>query len=186
MNLSIIGKMLRGVRAGDRNLACNSEALRTAPATIQLTSESFSNGGAMPKWSAGEGVGDNISPQLAWHGVPPDAREVILIVQDPDAPLPRPVVHLIAYGIDPQRTSFAKGALAQPSADFTLGRGTFGKPGYQGPRPVPGHGAHRYIFQLVASKAALAFAAPPKLDAVVAALNGRVLAWGQLVGLFER
>ena len=186
MSLRIIGRLLRGVRAGDRDLACNQPALLSAPAAIQLHSASFASGGTMPLRYAGKGVGDNVSPQLAWSNAPTDAAELVLIVQDPDAPLPRPVVHLIAYGIDPKRTSFAEGALSQGAADIRLGQGTFGKPGYQGPRPVPGHGPHRYVFQIIALKPPLNFDVPPKLDAVFAALRGNVLVWGQLAGLFER
>lgn len=182
----MIGRLLRGVRAGDRDLVCNSQALRDAPATIGLHSASFAEGGLMPPRCAGPGVGENVSPQLGWSDVPEGATELVLIMQDPDAPLPRPVVHLIAYGADPKRASFAEGALSSRANDVRLGQGTFGKPGYQGPRPVPGHGPHRYIFQLIAVKAPLRFDAPPKLDVVVGALAGNVLVWGQLIGLFER
>jgi Raf kinase inhibitor-like YbhB/YbcL family protein len=186
MSLRIIGRLLRGVRAGDRGLVCNGQALQAAPETIRLHSGSFVAGGLMPPRCAGRGVGENTSPQLGWTDLPTGAAELVLIMQDPDAPLPRPVVHLIAYGIDPNRTSFAEGALSSQANGMRLGQGTFGKPGYQGPRPVPGHGRHRYIFQLIALKASLGFEAPPKLDAVVAALGTNVLAWGQLIGLFER
>jgi hypothetical protein len=186
MSLRIIGRLLRGVRAGDRGLVCNSHALQAAPETIRMRSGSFVAGGLMPPRCAGQGVGESISPQLSWTDLPTDAVELVLIMQDPDAPLPRPVVHLIAYGIDPKRTSFAEGALSSHANDIHLGQGTFGKPGYQGPRPVPGHGPHRYIFQLIALKASLRFDARPKLDGVVAALGGNALAWGQLIGLFER
>ena len=185
MSLRIVGRLLRGIRAGDRDLACNQPAVQAAPASIRLHSDSFAAGRAMPLRCAGCGVGDNISPQLAWEGVPPATADLVLIMQDPDAPLPRPVVHLIAFGIEPKRTSLAEGGLSRGTERVRLGRGTFGEPGYQGPRPVPGHGPHRYIFQLIALKARLEFDAPPKLAAVVAALDGNVLAWGQLVGLFE-
>jgi Raf kinase inhibitor-like YbhB/YbcL family protein len=186
MNFQIIGRLLRGVRAGDDKLACNHPALQSAPATIDLRSDTFATGGMIPPRCAGTGVGDNISPQLAWQGVPPASAELVLIMQDPDAPLPRPVAHLIAYGIDPKRASFAEGALSPGATGVRLGQGTFGKPGYQGPRPVPGHGPHRYIFQVIATTPALNFDVPPRLDAVLAALRGNVLAWGQLVGRYER
>jgi phosphatidylethanolamine-binding protein (PEBP) family uncharacterized protein len=77
--------------------------------------------------------------------------EVVLIMQDPDAPLPRPVVHLIATGIPPECSSLSEGALS-PAASRTInfGRGSFGRIGYAGPRPVRGHGVHRYLFQIFA------------------------------------
>jgi Raf kinase inhibitor-like YbhB/YbcL family protein len=187
MTVRILGRLLRGVRAGDRQLACNHPALTAAPATIRLRSKSFATGGIMPPNSAGQGAGPNISPQLEWSGVPAGAHELVLIIQDPDAPLPRPVVHLIAYGIAPARSSLAEGALSQDTnGDIRFGLGSFRQQGYQGPRPVPGHGAHRYVFQLVVLKSRLRFNDPPKLRAVLAGMSGNVLASGQLVGLFER
>jgi Raf kinase inhibitor-like YbhB/YbcL family protein len=187
MTVRVLGRLLRGVRAGDRQLACNHPVLTAAPATIRLHSKSFASGEMMPRSSAGHGVGANISPQLAWSDVPAATEELVVIMQDPDAPLPRPVVHLIAYCITPAQASFAEGALSQGAGgNVRFGMGSFRRQGYQGPRPVPGHGAHRYVFQLVAVKSRLRFNDPPKLHAILAEMSGNVLASGQLVGLFER
>jgi len=141
----------------------------------------------MPRRCAGLGVGENISPALEWSGVPSPAQELALIMEDPDAPLRKPVVHMIALGIAPTRTSFAEGALSRgTNGDVRFGIGSFSRKGYQGPRPVPGHGPHRYLLQMLALRRPVLFKEPPKLDAVLAAIDGNVLAWGQIVGLFER
>ena len=97
---STLGRLLRRVRAGDRRLVWNDPRL-DAPATLRLSSPAFGDGELMPPRSAGAGVGDNVSPALEWTGVPAGAAELAIIMQDPDAPLPRPVTHLIAYGVDP-------------------------------------------------------------------------------------
>ena len=187
MTASILGRLLRGIRAGDRHLARNHPALKAASDTIRLRSETFGADGPIPVRCAGHGVGQNISPQLAWSGVPDATEELILIMEDSDAPLPRPVVHLMALGISPSQTSFAEGALSKgASVSVRFGVGSFGRQGYQGPRPVPGHGPHRYRFQVTALKTPLRFDQPPKLEAALAQANGNVLAWGQLIGLFER
>jgi Raf kinase inhibitor-like YbhB/YbcL family protein len=187
MTVRILGNLLRGVRAGDRYLACNHPALTAAPATIRLHSKSFASDELMPLSCAGPGVGPNNSPQLAWSGVPAGTQELVLIMQDPDVPLPKPVVHLIAHGIAPAQSSFAESTLSQGTGgDIRFGAGSFGRQGYQGPRPVPGHGPHRYVFQMIALGSRLDFIEPPKLGAVLAAAGGNVLASGQLVGLFER
>lgn len=187
MTMRILGKLLCGVRAGDRHLACNHPALTAAAATIRLHSESFASDRLMPQSCAGHGVGPNISPQLAWSGVPAGTQELVLIMQDPDAPLPRPVVHLIAHGIGPAQSSFAEGGLSRGAGGgIRFGAGSFGRQGYQGPRPIPGHGPHRYVFQIIALESPLHVSEPPKLDTVLAAARGNVLASGQLVGLFER
>ena len=65
-------------------------------------------------------------------------------------------------------------------------QGTFGHVGYAGPRALPAHGPHRYIFQLLALDRRLAFDRPPKLGAFLAAIDGAVLASGRLTGLFAR
>jgi len=183
----MIGKALRGVRAGDKLLAWNDTALVTASVRISLLSSSFAEGQAIPVRYAGEGVGENISPPLRWSGVPEGAAELVLIMQDPDAPLPRPVVHVLASGISPEAGGLAEGALgAAAGPGIRLGRASFGRRAYAGPRPVPGHGPHRYVFQLVALRRPLALAQAPDLRELLAAIRGEVIARGRLVGTFER
>jgi Raf kinase inhibitor-like YbhB/YbcL family protein len=187
MSGRLLGKLLRGFHAGPRHLARHHPALRDVPDTIRLQSASFASGGTIPTRYAGLGVGENISPALQWSGVPGSSRELVLIMEDPDAPLRRPVVHMIALGIAPTRTSFSEGALSPgASGEVRFGLGSFNRTGYHGPRTVPGHGAHRYLLQMIALRNPLNFTQPPKLDAVLAAAAGNVLAWGQIVGLFER
>src|SRR4051812_41288959 len=86
----VLGRLLRGIHAGEKHLAWNDPAVRGAPASIVLTSPSFEAGSCIPKRHAGKGVGENVSPPLSWSGVPPHAAELLVIVEDPDAPLPRP------------------------------------------------------------------------------------------------
>jgi Raf kinase inhibitor-like YbhB/YbcL family protein len=183
----LLGRMLRGFRAGARKLAWNDPAVAGAQRSLVLSSGQFSDGGLMPLRCAGKGVGDNISPSLSWSGVPAEAEELILIMEDPDAPLLRPVVHLIATGITPETRGFAEGGLSVLAPDtFRFGIGSCGKRGYQGPRPVSGHGPHRYIFTLLAIRPKVTFSEPPTLATTLAAIDGRVLAKAKLVGLYER
>ncbi|HEY4428951.1 MAG TPA: YbhB/YbcL family Raf kinase inhibitor-like protein [Solirubrobacteraceae bacterium] len=180
----LLGRLLRNRRAGDAKLAWNQQGL-DAPATMRLRSDAFADGAGMPPRSAGHGVGANLSPPLAWHGVPENAAELVLIVEDPDAPLSRPVVHLALAGIPPDLGGFAEGDLNAGSR-YGSGRGSFRRLGYAGPRPIPGHGKHRYVFQLYAlsQPSGLGPGAPPK--AIVAAIKGTVIARGRLVGTYER
>lgn len=189
MNASIerfIGRTLRWVRAGDRRLAWNDPRVAAAPANIRLSSPAFGDGGAMPERCAGEGVGPNFSPALEWANLPAGAAELVLIVQDPDAPTPRPIVHLIA-AIPARISNVAEGALTPASGGvLKFGVGSFGRIGYAGPRPVRGHGPHRYLFQLFAVGRAVAFDPAPKLDAAMNRIAGTILARGLLTGTFER
>jgi Raf kinase inhibitor-like YbhB/YbcL family protein len=182
-----IGKALRGIRAGDRHLAWNDPALTAVPAGIRLASSAFADGGAMPTRYAGEGAGENISPPLSWSGVPDEAAELVLVMQDPDAPLPRPVVHVIATGISPGAGGLTEGALgAAGSPGIRLGRASFGRRVYAGPRALRGHGPHRYVFQLVALRLPLALAREPSLRELLAAIRGNAIARGRLTGTFEQ
>ncbi|MEJ1977245.1 MAG: YbhB/YbcL family Raf kinase inhibitor-like protein [Acetobacteraceae bacterium] len=183
----VIGTALRSLRAGDRHLAWNDAALAGVPACIHLTSPAFGDGQAIPARYAGAGVGDNVSPPLHWSGVPEAAAELVLIMQDPDAPLPRPVVHVIAAGIAPGAGGLAEGALGPSAAPgIRLGRASFGRRAYAGPRPLPGHGPHRYVFQLVALARPLALAEAPTLGPLLAALQDDAIARGRLIGTFEQ
>lgn len=183
----LIGCLLRGKRAGEQKLAWYHPAVAGAPESLLLCSPAFADGETIPTLYAGKGVGNNRSPALTWQGIPEGTRELLLIVEDADAPLPRPFVHLIASSIDPKRSAVPEGALETPEdAVALLGRNSFGKTVYAGPRALPGHGPHRYSFQLLALSRALRFDAPPKLTEVLAALDGAVLARGRLDGIFER
>ena len=182
-----IGRLLRPVRAGERHLACRDPRIADPPATILLTSPAFADGSPIPARHAGAGVGDNISPGLAWAGLPEETAELVLIVQDPDAPLLRPVTHLIAMGIAPGDGGLPEGALApRAGSSVAFGVGSFGRAGYAGPRPVRGHGPHRYVFQMFALDRPLSFPARPGLAGVVPAMAGTVLSQGVLTGTYKR
>jgi len=182
-----IGRLLRRVRAGDRRLAWNDPSVADAPASLRLESAAFSDGGAMPTRCAAAGVGENVSPPLAWSGAPPETKSFALIVEDPDAPMLRPIVHLLAVGVPADCAGAPEGALSPPGgAGIAFGRGSFGRVGYMGPRPVRGHGAHRYVFQLYALSRPIEFGDRPDLAEVLAAMRGAVLARGKLVGTYER
>ncbi len=181
----LIGRVLRGRRAGETHLAWNHPAIALAPVSLGLTSVWFAEGGTIPLEAAGPGVGDNVSPPLHWSAAPAGTQSLALLIEDPDAPLRRPFIHLIAFNLPPETTELSAGALGSlPGLGF--GRGTFGHVGYSGPRALPAHGPHRYIFQLLALDRRLAFDRPPKLGAFLTAIDGAVLASGRLTGLFAR
>jgi Raf kinase inhibitor-like YbhB/YbcL family protein len=187
----LVGKLLRGVQAGERHLAWSSSAAANAPPSIAVASPAFAPGQPIPARHAGLGVGDNLSPPLEWSGVPVEAVELVLIVEDPGAPLPRPFVHAVATAIAPSLRALDEGALSASGAvprGLVLGRNTFGKAEYAGPRPIPGHGQHSYVFQLFALSAPLPRNGRERLRKrdVIAAMDGLVLARGRLDGTYER
>jgi len=149
---SRIGRALRGRRAGEQKLAWHRPEF-AGPETLTVTSPAFGNGEHMPASTAGKGIGDEISPALAWAGVPASATRLTLIVQDPDVPLPVAITHARIAEIAPETTSIAEGGIRK----------------WHGPRPIPGHGPHSYVFQLFAYDEA-----------------GKVVARGRLDGIYEQ
>lgn len=182
----VISRLLRGVHAGDVHLAWNHAATRHAPVCIELRSSTFAHEAAIPLRYAGKGVGDNLSPDLLWSSVPSGAVELVLVMEDPDAPLRRPFVHLIAYRVAPDSGGVVQGALNGASDSHRYGRNTFGGSGYGGPRALPGHGPHRYVFQIFALNLHLAFDQPPSLTKLLQAMDGAVIGRGRLDGFFEQ
>ena len=180
---NLIGVLLKGARAGDRHLAMRDRRFRDAPVRIHLTSPDFGAWAMMPKAFTQDG--DNLSPPLKWENLPEDTQALALIVQDPDAPTPDPITHLIAYDIAPE-DEIATGELMPGTDRFKFGRGSFGHVGYVGPRPIRSHGRHRYMFQLFALDTALSFERMPDLRALLDAMAGHVLARGELTGWYER
>jgi phosphatidylethanolamine-binding protein (PEBP) family uncharacterized protein len=177
------GRLLRNVRAGEHRSPLSGAGF-AAPFAITVSSTAFSDGGAIPQSSAGKGVGDNTSPQLRWTGLPSETRQLVLIIDDVDVPLPRPLLHTIAV-IDPQVQDVDAGALQPGTAGMRFIPGGLGHRGYAGPRPIPGHGLHRYRFHLFALD-------EPIPDGVTTAkallkqMAGHVLARGMLTGTYER
>jgi Raf kinase inhibitor-like YbhB/YbcL family protein len=172
-----LGQLLYRFRGHDRYLAWNR---LTAPPALIVSSPAFAAGGPIPPRHAGLGVGDNIAPPLTFANLPEGTAELVLILQDPDAPLPRPVVHMIARL--PAAPVVAEGL---PTI-LGLGRGSFGSLGYHGPRPLPGHGPHRYVFQLFAMGRSMAAADGKPLGVWLKAMQDNILARGRLTGTFQR
>ena len=176
--------MLRKRRAGEATLAWHVAGL-AAVELIQLSSPSFEHGAPIPLRHAAKGLGDNLSPALDWSGVPAEAQQLVLIVEDPDVPLRRPIAHAVVTGIPPKTNHIDEGAMNEGEL-FGAANASFGRRGYSGPRPIAGHGPHSYVWQLFALDTVLDLPKDLKPDAVVAAASGHVIARGRLDGTVER
>jgi Raf kinase inhibitor-like YbhB/YbcL family protein len=181
--MALLGKVLRRTRAGERRSPLSGTGF-DAPQSITVTSSAFTDGGAMPQSSAGQGVGDNTSPPLHWDGLPSATRQVVLIVDDIDVPLPRPLLHTIAV-IQPTLDGVAAGSLRPGTAGMRFIRADLGHRGYAGPRPIPGHGPHHYRFHVFAMDATIPDTVTTA-KTLLATMPGHVLARGLLTGTYER
>lgn len=161
---------------------------RVGAMSITIESEAFVEGGPIPRKYTGDGA--DLSPPLRWSGVPADSVELALISDDPDAPRAQPWVHWVIYKIPADTTALPEGIDPSPEPAVPRGalqgRNDFGKIGYGGPAPPKGHGVHHYHFKLYALDSALALEAGLDKKALLAAMEGHVLAWGELVGTYQR
>ncbi|MGE2737436.1 YbhB/YbcL family Raf kinase inhibitor-like protein [Mycolicibacterium vaccae] len=174
------GRLLRRVRAGGHR---SRLARIDVPETIVVTSDAFPDGGIIPVKYAGKGVGDNLSPALRWSGVPDRTAALVLIVEDDDVPLPRPLIHTIAI-LDARIDNVGEGALQPNNPDIRFIKTALGR-GYSGPRPIPGHGWHHYCFHLFALKKPV----PETVDTVeelLPAIRLDATAHGVLTGVYRR
>jgi Raf kinase inhibitor-like YbhB/YbcL family protein len=146
---------------------------------MRLTSTAFTDGGDIPSKYTCDG--ENVSPPLAWEGVPADAKALVLVVSDPDA---GGYVHWVAFDI----AAKPSGGLAEGASttDPSLRQGTnsFGRVGWGG--PCPPSGTHHYPFRLLAIREPLGLSGAPTADAVLAAAKDRIVAETTLTGTYHR
>jgi Raf kinase inhibitor-like YbhB/YbcL family protein len=154
---------------------------------LVLTSTAFAALGAIPTLHTCEGR--DVSPPLAWTGVPVTAKSLVLIVDDPDAPDPKAPkmtwVHWVLYNLPPTTTGLAEGVAASAlPAGTREGKNDWKRTGYGG--PCPPIGRHRYFHKLYALDVLLADLAPATKADVEAAMKGHVLAQAELVGTYQK
>jgi Raf kinase inhibitor-like YbhB/YbcL family protein len=110
---------------------------------MKLRSGAFKHHERIPERYTGDG--DDVSPPLEWSGVPEGTKSFAVVSHDPDAPLVDGFTHWVAYGIPGDATGLPEGGDGE-----TTGVNSFGKTGYAGPAPPPGHGTHHYYFWVYA------------------------------------
>jgi Raf kinase inhibitor-like YbhB/YbcL family protein len=148
--------------------------------SIDVSSSAFADGGTIPeRYSL---LGGNVSPPLSWSGVPEDAVELAVLMQDPDAPSGT-FTHWIVAGLAPSLDRLDEGALPAGAVE---GGNDFGEEGYGGPCPPPGHGRHRYVFRMLALDTELTLERGAGRRELERAMEGHVLGAAQLTGGYAR
>jgi Raf kinase inhibitor-like YbhB/YbcL family protein len=142
-----------------------------------VTSPAFHQGGDIPPKFTCDG-GDT-SPPLQIRGTPSDAKSLVLIADDPDAPS-GVFTHWLVWNIPPQTNSVAEGSAPKG----VHGTNDFGKPGYGA--PCPPSGAHRYYFRFFALDRELGLPPGAKRSQLEAAMKGHVIGQGELMGHYAR
>ena len=184
-----IGHALHNQRAGLDKIAFNQIGTGAGSASLTVHSMAFVDHAPIPELYTADGVG--ISPPVQWSGVPSNAAAVVLIVEDADAPTPKPLVHAIVVDLPVGSDgALEAGALESPDHEgddgLHTGRNSYLTAKWLPPDPPPGHGPHRYAFQVFALAAGEPFSSTPGRDEVLDALRERAVASGCLIGTYER
>ena len=151
---------------------------------IEVSSPAFEDGGTIPPRFTCQG--DDVSPPLKWANLPDGTKSVALICDDPDAPAGT-WVHWVLYDLSPKFDGLPE---AIPGGEVTWqgakqGVNDFRRSGYGGPCPPPGK-PHRYFFKIYALDIEPGLPAGASKADLLRAIEGHVLAEGQLIGLYQR
>ncbi|MGH3245268.1 MAG: YbhB/YbcL family Raf kinase inhibitor-like protein [Trebonia sp.] len=175
-----VGWALRNRRPDEAASIANAPGLVTGN-RIALTSPSFRDGQVIPAKHCGQFIGEEISPALTWGALPAGTADLVLVLEDLDNPGPVPGIHTIA-AFTPAEGGLPEGALAPGNPGTRFLPNHRGRAKYIGPRPLPGHGAHRYRFHLYALETDVDFTKVVDVEHLPSALEGHVLASGTLTG----
>jgi len=145
---------------------------------LNVSSPAFENGEEIPgEFGCG---GADVNPPLEFSGVPFNAQSLVLIVEDPDAPLGA-FVHWMVWNIPPGVARVGENSTPEGAV---VGLNDFGRNGYGG--PCPPFGTHRYFFKLYALDSRLSLSENARKADVEKAMQGRVLAQATLTGLYSK
>jgi Raf kinase inhibitor-like YbhB/YbcL family protein len=155
--------------------------------TLKITSSAFQPNESIPSLYTCEGK--DISPPLAWSGVPANTKTFALIVDDPDAPDPakpqRVYVHWVVYNLPATASSLPENASKKGMPKGAVqGKNDWGKTEYGG--PCPPIGRHRYFFKLYALDTELTGLSSPSKADLEKAIKGHVLDTGEMIGTYQK
>jgi Raf kinase inhibitor-like YbhB/YbcL family protein len=147
-------------------------------AKMKITSSAFQEGGDIPSKYSRDG--QNINPALRIEGTPSNAKSLLLIVDDPDAPVGL-FTHWLVWNIDPKTTEIGEKSVPKGAVQ---GTNDYPSLGYGGPQPPSG--THRYYFKIFALDQMLDVKGGAKRAEVDAAMSGHVIAQGEFMGRYSK
>lgn len=156
------------------------EGAADLPGGITVTSPIFKAGKPIPERFSCEG--ENIPPELRWTGVPPTAKQLAVVLEDPDAP-GGTFVHWLVRGLPPGTASVGRGELPGGAEELETSSGSAG---YVGPCPPDGDGTHRYVFQVYALPGPVDLPAGTTPHEAARRIRDAAVASGYYTGTFTR
>ena len=145
-------------------------------AKMKITSSAFQEGGDLPSKFSRDG--GNVNLPLRIEGTPQNAKSLVLIVDDPDAPVGL-FTHWLVWNIDPKTTEIPEKSLPKGAVQ---GTNDYPNLGYGGPQPPSG--THRYYFKIFALDQTLDLRSGAKRQELDKAMNGHIIAQGQSMGRY--
>ena len=142
---------------------------------MRLTSPEFENNSHIPRKFTG--LGDDINPELIIEDIPPEAKSLALILDDPDAPMGT-WVHWVVFDIP------VASKIEEDNIPGKQGINDFGRKNYGG--PCPPSGTHRYFFKIYALDTMLNLEEGISKTDLEKAMEGHILDKAELIGLYKR
>lgn len=164
--------LLFAVKKSDRNILTNIKEGNMKLASV------FLNGEDIPSKYTCDG--EDISPELMIYDIPPEAKSLALIVDDPDAPVGT-FVHWVLYNIPANTSKISSKALPEGAVE---GKTDFGRIGWGG--PCPPSGKHRYFFKLYAIDKPLNLPEGLSKEELEEAMKDNIIEKAELMGLYSR
>lgn len=180
------GEALQNQRAGLEHTVIERLRSSSGLTPIEVSSSAFAVENAVPIKYTADGGG--VSPPLEWRGLPDGSSSVAIIVEDADSPTPHPLVHAIVVNLDPRESSIVEGALDSPEhrgVGLETGPNSFLAHAWLPPDPPPGHGPHRYVFQVFALRGPL-FDQAPGREELVRAITEFGIGAGCVIATYQR
>lgn len=154
--------------------------------SFTISSSAFGDSAAIPTKYTCEGA--DASPPLSWKGAPATTKSYALIVDDPDAPDPKApkmtYVHWVLYDIPASVMGIDDAKWNSLPAGTREGTNDWRRTGWGG--PCPPIGRHRYYFKLYALDTVLGDLGKPSKSALMAAMEGHIVAQAQLMGTYQK
>jgi Raf kinase inhibitor-like YbhB/YbcL family protein len=155
-------------------------ASRVEAPPLKITSPAFAPGEAIPAKFTCDG--DDISPPLQWDKPPRGTQSLVLIMDDPDAPVGT-WVHWVVFNLPPDTPGLPENATELPKGSG-IGQNSWSRLGYGG--PCPPKDTHRYFFKLYAVDERFDLPNGASKDQLLGLMEGRILAQGELMGTYTR
>ena len=176
--LVVLAVVLLAVACGSDDDPPAAGTTMAGDGALEISSDAFPPGGAIPTRHTCDG--EDVSPRLFFTGIPENAEQLALVVDDPDA---GGFVHWIAAEIATTARELAAG---EPPGQYVPGPNDFGRSGWGGPCPPPGDGPHRYFFTLYALDRALGLPADAGPAEVRDRIVGAAIERASVTGSYER